>query len=137
MTYSLLQIDSKCASVDMQWWHLLRAVRQFEDIHGDYRAKLNCYRDLCSGSHWTASLVFAAMTNNDRVIDQSIRELRRELHLVLCDRAPTAKSTKQLLAKLSDFSQFAAKSLVIEIELISQMLDTLFDLDSRVPHRAL
>ncbi len=139
MTYSLRQIESNCQSEqseDRHWWHLLMAVREFEDNHADYRAKLNCYRDLCSGSHWTASLVFTAMANNDRVIDHSVRQLRRDLHMALCDYALTPESTELLLSQLSDFSQFAANSLVIEVDLISQMLDTLFKVDMQISHLA-
>lgn len=136
MARSLGQINANCPPRDRHWWGILMAVKEFEDIHADYRAKLNFYRDLCSGTHWTASQVFTAMTNNDKVIDQRIRQLRRELHIALCDRTQTIESTELLLSQLSEFSQFAANSLAIEVELISQMLDTLFNLDAQMSHQA-
>ena len=122
LTYSLRQIERNKSNENGHLWHILVAVREFERIHLEYRAQRNCFQDL--SSHWAVSLVYSSMMSNDRVIDDNMRRIRRELHLQLCGNTQSIESQALLMTQISELSQLATKSLVVEIELLAQILDT-------------
>lgn len=135
VAHSLRSIDRICRDENQHWWQVLRAVSHFEKTYRNYRLTLNEYRDIYSDSHWTALLVFTAMGHNDTAVGQTVRKLRRALHLVIGENITDHATAARLSAQLTDFNQFTFDSLSIEIELVSEMLDTLFTQEIRIPQR--
>lgn len=136
LLHSLRRIEQISLGLDRNWWHVLLEVRQFEELHRDYRSMVNQYRDIYSDSHWTALLLFTAMRTNDRIVSQYVRTLRRGMHLAICDIGSIDTTTDaRLLPHLSEFTEFTTTSLKMEMELLSQMLHILFASASRVPNR--
>lgn len=127
MTYSLSAIQRICDDEQRSWWFVLISLKQFEQLHRDYRTTINTYREYCCDTHWSAMVLFSAMSQNEQIVDSYVKRIRRNLHLTISHSAPEYLTTDYLLADTGSFTSFAKKNLNIEFQLLSEMLETLFD----------